>query len=348
MNRSKTGGATMSFPKAFAERSKVTIAVIGLLTMTVLFLVTFNADAMPVIGGGAKYQAQFAESGGLRSGNEVRVAGVKVGKVTDVSLKRDVVVVTFRAKGIEMKDQTSAAIKVKTALGQKYLSLAPAGTGTLDGPIPIARTTTPYDVNAAFSDLSTNLGEIDQAQVEKSLAVLSETFKDTPDSVRTSVKGLTDLSRTISTRDEKLAGLLKATREVSGTLKDRNAEFAALINDGSALLGELESRRRAVHALLEGTARLGTQVEGLVADNTKQLKPALDQLDKVARILQDNQGHLEDAIKRVGPYYRVLASATGNGRWLDTYVCGLYDDQAAPLLDSDATRNCSPKKGGGR
>lgn len=339
---------SIKYPIAFAERNKVSVAVVGLLVMATLFFVTFNADAMPIIGGGQKYQAQFSESGGLKPGNEVRVAGVKVGKVSDVSLKGDTVTVTFRAKGVDLKDQTSAAVKVKTTLGQKFLALDPVGTGKLKGAIPKSRTTTPYDVNAAFSDLATNVGEIDQAKVEESLAVLSDTFKDTPDSVRKSVKGLTDLSRTISSRDEELAVLFKATREVSGTLKDRNNEFSALINDGSSLLDELERRRDVVHALLDGTARLGTQIKGLVKDNEKQLKPALDRLDEVARILQDNQDNLEAALKRMGPYYRTFASATGNGHWIDAYVCGLFDDQAAPLLDSDAERNCAPKKGGGR
>jgi len=339
---------TVKYPKAFAERNKVTIAVVGLVAMASLFFVTFNADAMPVIGGGQKYQAQFAESGGLKSGNEVRVAGVKVGKVTDISLKGDTVTVTFRAKGVDLKDQTTASVKVKTTLGQKYLALDPVGTTELKGAIPKSRTTTPYDVNAAFSDLASNLGEIDQAKVEQSLAVLGDTFKDTPASVRKSVEGLTALSRTISSRDEQLADLFKATREISGTLKDRNQEFDNLINDGSSLLTELKQRRKTVHALLDGTARLGTELKGLVKDNEKQLKPALDRLDEVARILQNNQDNLEAAIKRMGPYYRTLASATGNGHWIDAYVCGLYDDQGAPLLANDVERNCAPKKGGGR
>ncbi len=336
------------YPTAFVERNRVTTAVVGLITLATLFFVTFNADAMPIIGGGDKFQAQFAESGGLREGNEVRVAGVKVGKVSSITLDGDTVTVTFRAKGVELKDQTSAAVKVKTTLGQKFLALDPVGTKKLDGPIPKSRTTTPYDVNAAFSDLSDNLEEIDQEKVEESLAVLGDTFKDTPDSVRDSVKGLTDLSRTISSRDEELAELLAATRDISGTLKDRNAEFAALITDGSSLLEELDNRRETVQAMLSGTARLGTELKGLVKDNEKQLRPALAKLDKVAKILQNNQDNLEAAVKRMGPYYRMLASATGNGNWIDAYVCGLFDDQGAPLLENDAERNCTPSKGGGR
>jgi len=335
------------FPTAFAERNKILTATIGLVVMTVLFLVAFNADAMPVIGGGQKYQAEFAEAGGLKAGNEVRVAGVKVGKVTDIELDGATVVVTFRAKGVRLGDQTTAAVKVKTTLGQKFLSLDPLGRGELDGPIPRAHTTTPYDVNAAFSDLSSTIGEIDTDSMEQSLAVLADAFENTPESVRTTLKGLTDLSKTISSRDDELADLLEATSKVSGTLKNRNAEFARLINDGSDLLGELERRRQSVGKMLAGTASLGTELRGLVKDNEKQLRPALAKLDKVADILQRNQDELDEALEKLGPYYRMLASATGNGHWIDSYVCGLFDDQHHPVLDNDVTRDCAPAKGGG-
>ncbi len=333
---------------AFAERNKVGVALVGLLALTLIFLGTFNADSLPVVGGGKTYSAQFAEAGGLRSGNEVRVAGVKVGKVTEVSLDGATVVVRFRAKGVELGDQTTAAVKVKTMLGQKFLSIDPLGRGSLDGPIPQDRTTTPYDVNAAFSDLSSTIDEIDTEKVEQSFTALSEAFENTPDSVRDTVKGLTSLSRTISSRDEELAELLESTTAVTGTLKDRNAELARIINDGSSLLGELEKRRETVHDMLEGTARLGTQLKGLVADNEKALRPALDNLDNVSAILQRNQDNLDSALATIGPYYRVVASAMGNGRWVDSYICGLFDDAGNPILDDDVERTCQPGKGGGR
>lgn len=336
------------YPTAFAERNRVVIAIVGMVVLALLFFLTFNAAALPIVGGGKVYTAQFAEAGGLKEGNEVRVAGVKVGKVTDISLDGAVVSVKFRAKIDTLGDQSTAAVKVKTLLGQKFLAIDPLGTGTLSGPIPMKRTTTPYDVNEAFSDLSDAVGSIDTQQLEASFDALSDAFRNTPDSVRTLVSGLTSLSRTISSRDDELAKLFASTTKVSTTLKDRNAEFAKIITDGSSLLDELEQRRQTVTAMLDGTARLGTQLQGLVKDNEKALKPALAKLDDVSRILQDNQDNLDAALKRLGPYYRVLTSAMGNGKYIDAYVCGLFGDDDRPLLQNDVARNCTPAKGGGR
>jgi phospholipid/cholesterol/gamma-HCH transport system substrate-binding protein len=330
------------FPTAFSERNRVVLALLGLLVMGVLFYGAMNMSSLPVLGAGKEYQALFTEAGGLKPGNEVRVAGVRVGEVTDVRLDGDHVVVSFQAKGVDLHDATTAAIKVKTMLGQKFVAVDPLGTGSLDGAIPLDRTTTPYDVNAAVSDMSTTFGEIDTKQLEESFDALSTAFKNTPESVQQMVGGLTDLSRTISSRDSELDQLLEATDGVTGTLASRNTELASLINDGSDLLGELQSRRDAVHAMFVGTANLGEQLRALVKDNDKTLAPALDKLDRVTAILNDNQKNIDQALAKLGPYYKVLGAATGNGRWVDAYLCGLFDENNDPVLDDDVVRNCHP------
>ncbi|MFW6775915.1 MCE family protein [Nocardioides sp. CPCC 205120] len=338
---------TRRFPTTFGERNRVVIAVVGSLTLVLLFLLTFNASALPVIGNGREYTAELAEAGGLKVGNEVRVAGVRVGEVTEVALDEDVVVVTFRAKGVELGDQSRAAVRIKTLLGQKYLAVESAGRGELDEAIPLERTTTPFDVTQAFSELSTTVEEIDTQQLEASFTALADAFRDTPDSLRATVGGLASLSRTISSRDEELAALLEASSDVTGTLASRNAEFTRILDDGELLLTELSARRETVGAMLEATQLLGEQLEGLVADNEATLAPALAELDEVAAILNRNQANLDAALSRLGPYYRVLASATGNGRWVDAYVCGLYTADGRPHLDNDVERTCTPAAGGG-
>lgn len=334
--------------KSFQERNHAVIAVVGLVTMVLAFFAAFNAESLPVIGGGTTYSAYFGEAGGLKAGNQVRIAGVRVGKVTHISLDKDKVKVDFQVKDAWMGDQTTAAIKIKTMLGQKFLALNPGGSAKLDPsqPIPLKRTTTPYDVNAALSDLSTTVTEIDTARMAKGFAVLADTFKNTPKSVRTMVDGLSALSRTVSSRDAQLQALLKNTSDVTGTLASSNADFGRLIDDGDLLLAELAKRRDAVGKMLAGTASLGVQLQGLVKDNEKALAPALAKLDKVSKILSVNQDHLERAVKMLGPYYSMVTSSMGNGAWLDAYVCGLFDANHAPVLKNDVARNCAPAHGG--
>ncbi|MEU7479280.1 MCE family protein [Lentzea sp. NPDC042327] len=307
------------------QRNPIATGAISLTLIALLLLAAFYSDDLPIVGGGTSYAADFSEAAGLVPGNEVRVAGVKVGKVTKVGLNGDRVRVTFKVKDAWVGDRSTAMIRIKTLLGQKFLALDPQGSQPLSpgDPIPKERTLAPYDVNEAFNGLATTVGQIDTKQLADSFTVLSETFKNSPEHVRGALDGLSALSKTISSRDEQLAKLLDNTRQLTGTLADRNAEFEKLIADGNLLLGELRKRREAISAVLGGTRDLARQLSGLVADNQDQLRPALQQLDRVTTILQRNQDNLDRSLALLAPFYRVFANTLGNGRWFDTYICGL-------------------------
>ncbi|HVK21704.1 MAG TPA: MCE family protein [Actinokineospora sp.] len=329
--------------KPFREREPVRVGLIGGLIMLVVGALTFFWGDLPLVGGGTTYTAQFREAAGLRPNDEVRVAGVKVGAVTDVELSGNIVLISFRVSGIRIGDQTVAAIKIKTLLGQKNLNLDSRGGNEQnpDEPIPVSRTVTPYDVTDAFGDLAKTAGEIDTGQLAESFKTLSQTFDSaTPEEVRSALDGLSALSTTISSRDEELKKLLTGTGTFTKTIADRNDQFEALIKDGGVLLEAISSRKESVSALLSGTRNLAQQLAGLVAENEAQLGPALEQLDRVSEVLQRNQQNLDKALRLAGPFYRLVGNAVGNGPWIDTYICGLVPA---------AGGGCVPAKtGGGR
>src|SRR4029453_5191859 len=190
------GSATV---KTFRERNPVTAGVVGLTVIGLLMLAVFKAQALPLIGGGTRYSAQFTEAAGLKPNDEVRVAGVRVGQVEKVELDGDHVKVTFRVqdvRGVRLGDETRAETKIKTLLGAKFLMLIPEGSGRLKAgtEIPLDRTVSPYDVIDAFSDLATPTERIDTAQLAKAFDTLSATFRNTPEEVQASLTGLSRLS----------------------------------------------------------------------------------------------------------------------------------------------------------
>src|SRR6266542_2997254 len=171
---------------SFRERNPLVIAAVGLGVIALLLLAAFNVDDLPLIGGGDGYRAAFSEAGGLRQNDEVRVAGVKVGKVTGVKLDGDHVRVDFRVEhGTKLGDETGAMVKIKTVLGQKYLALLPKGPELLrpGTEIPLDRTVSAYDVVQAFSDLTTTTEQIDTAQLAVALNTIAGEFKDSPHAV---------------------------------------------------------------------------------------------------------------------------------------------------------------------
>lgn len=328
--------------KPFRERSPFTIGLVGLLLLAALVYGAFNAGDLPLIGRGTTYAAQFSEAGGLRQGDEVRVAGVRVGEVESVELAGDRVRVEFDVDdGVRLGSRTGASIRIKTLLGRKFLSLEPAGSGRLDPErdIPLSRTVAPYDVVEAFSELTTTTEEIDTERLAKALDTLSTTFADTPDDVRASLSGLSRLSRTIADRDQQIRRLLERTNTVSRVLSDRDEQIVKLLRDGDLLLKEIRARRELIHRLLVTTQELSRQLTGLVRDNRAQLEPTLERLGSVVALLRKNQESLDRSIELLAPFLRVFTNTLGTGPWFDTYIPNLVPLPVEPRL---------PETGGGR
>jgi len=312
-------------------RNPVATAVIGLLAIVLVVVLAFNGPA--IFGGGTTYRAEFTEAAGLQSGDMVTVAGVEAGRVDDVELAGDRVLVSFTVTDAWVGDRTSAAIEIRTLLGAKMLALDPQGTEELDPdrPIPLSRTSSPFDVVEAFNGLSGTIDQLDTAQLAQSLDTLAETFRDTPPEVRGALDGLSRLSTTIASRDEEIRRLLAGTHQLTGVLADRNAEVEKLLQDGNLLLAELQRRREAIGRLLDGTIALSEQLQGLVADNREQLRPTLERLDQVAALLQRNREALGTGIRDLAVFVRLFANATGNGEWFDNYVCALLPPTFGPI-----------------
>jgi phospholipid/cholesterol/gamma-HCH transport system substrate-binding protein len=307
----------------------VLTGAIGLAILAGLVLAAFNIDNLPLIGGGTGYAAAFRDASGLAPGNEVRVAGVKVGKVTGIALAHDgpqpYVRVDFRVNGVTLGTATLATIRIKTVLGQKYLALAPAGDAPLpDGAqIPLDHTASPLDVVDAVNGLADTLQEIDTKQLAQAFTVLSQAFTDTPADVRTSLDGLSRLTQSVAERDDQLRSLLAHARAVTGVLASNDEALRELVTNGNLLLNEVIARRDAIHDLLVTSTQLATQISGLVADNRARLGPALAHLRDVLAILQRNRTNLDQTVAKMAPFIDAFTNVLGNGRWFDSYLAGL-------------------------
>jgi phospholipid/cholesterol/gamma-HCH transport system substrate-binding protein len=311
----------MSVP--FRERNPVIVGAVSLAVIAAFVLAAFRAEDLPLIGGGDTYYAAFSEAAGLKANDEVRIAGVRVGKVKAVDLAGDHVRVQFLVdSGVDFGRQTGAEIKVKTLLGAMYLSLEPSGEGQLpeDAEIPVSRTTSPYDVVDAFSGLASTSERIDTDQLAKALNTMAALTENTPEEFRAALRGMSQLSANIAARDEQLNTLLTNMRKVSGVLGDRRGDLVTLMRDGDKLFRALAARRESVHNLLTATSQLSIELTKLVKSTRADLKPALNHLDSVVDVLRKNQDNLDNSLRLMAPFYRVFANTLGNGPWFDTYI----------------------------
>ena len=307
----------------FRERNPVVVGAISLVVLALVMVAALRADDLPVIGGGDTYHAMFTEAGGLKVDDEVRIAGVRVGKVDEIELADDRVRVSFKVDAAaDFGDDTRAAIKVKTILGAMFLALEPAGGGQLeeDATIPAERTTSPFDVVEAFEGLASTSERIDTDQLADSLTTLADLTRNTPEEFRGALSGLSRLSANVAEKDEQLNSLLTNLERVSKVLDARDEDIIELMQDSDVLFRALVARREAVHDLLVSSTTLSRELTALIRQSRADLAPALAHLENVVAVLNKNEDNIDASLRLMAPFYRVFANTLGTGPWFDTWI----------------------------
>jgi phospholipid/cholesterol/gamma-HCH transport system substrate-binding protein len=284
-----------------------------------------------------RYQALFAEAGGLAEGNDVTRSGVKVGTVSDVALQGSVVRVTFTVKAtVKLGSETAAHIRTGSLLGQRVVTLESAGSGTLNprDVIPVSRTSSPYSLTEAVGDLVTNAAATNTDTLNQSLDTLSATIDQIAPQLGSTFDGLTRLSRSINSRNQTFRDLFKHAADVTEILSRRSQQVNTLILDADDLLAMLVERRRAIVDLLANTSAVAQQLSGLVADNEKDLAPTLEKLNSVTAMLEKNRDNIGKALPGLAKFQVTQAETVSNGFYYTAYVPNLFSPQILqPFLD---------------
>ncbi|MEE6140130.1 MCE family protein [Mycobacterium sp. 050128] len=322
--------------REMTERGPIKVGVIGTLVTATLVVGVLNYNKLPFINGTHDYSAYFGDAAGLRPDSAVEVAGLRVGKVSSIDLDGDQVLVKFHIDGdVQVGDRSEAAIKTKTVLGAKFVEVTPRGGGHQSIPIPIGRTTSPYQLADALGDLSTTVNGLNTNELSASLATLAQTFSETPPDVRAAVQGASRFADTIAQRDEQVRSLLSHASKVSRVLSERSDQIVNLVGDTNALLAALRSQSNALDTIAGNISAVSRQVHDFVAENRQTFKPALDKLNGVLKILEHRKASLQDAIKRLNTYSMTLGESISSGPFFKGYVSNILPGQfLQPFIDA--------------
>lgn len=311
--------------------------VIGVVLIALIITVGLQPQRLLTLATAVRHQALFTEAGGLTPGNSVKVSGVTVGTVSDVSLDRGRALVTFMVDGrVRLGAESTAHIRTGTLLGQRVLTLESVGGGSLRSAdvIPVSRTGSPFSLTDALGEFAGNTRDTDTAALNQSLDTLSTTIDRLAPQLGPTFDGLSRISRALNDRNESLSGLLSAASNVTGVLAERSQQVNTLILNANELLGVLEARRYAIVQLLANTSALSVQLSGLVADNEAELAPALDKLNAVTAMLQRNNDNIGKAMAGLAKFQLTQAEAVNNGFYYNAFVANLSPAQLLqPFLD---------------
>ncbi|WP_099023844.1 MCE family protein [Mycolicibacterium palauense] len=314
--------------KSFAERNPAVLGAVGAGLVSVVVIGALQYQNLPLVNQNHSYTAYFADAGGLFTGAGVEVSGYPAGKVSSIVLDGAQVLVTFTVDDdIHLGRSTEAAIKTKSLLGTKVLDVTPRGGGALTGTIPLSRTTSPYQLPDALGDLADTISGLDTDQLSQSLAVVSQTFADTPEALRGAVDGVARFADTLNRRDARLRTLLDNAARATTVLAGRSDAIVRLVHDTNALLAQLKSQSDAVDRIWDHLTALSDRLAEFIDDNRAQLRPALDKLNGVLTIVDGHRDQLKESVKLLNSYAMSLGESLSSGPFFKAYVSNLLPGQ---------------------
>ncbi|MEZ0365197.1 MCE family protein [Mycobacterium sp. pUA109] len=292
---------------------------VGTVTVAVLAVVITAIVGIGKLSlGHREYRAEFAQAAQVSSGDQVTVAGIEVGTVTDVALTGNHVTVEFTVRnGVRVGNQSRAAIKLTTLLGRRYLELSPAGDGELPSrTIALAHTSVPYNLQDTLADATTTFEQVDADRVAASLSELSDGLTGVPEALPQALQNVKSLAAVVASRRDQIGSLLKNVDTITRVIRDQKADLGALVTQGRDLLQTVTSRQTAVHRLFAATTAL-VDTLGTIVDDEPAFNELVANLQQFAQMAARHDALVRDTLQVMPVTFRNLANASGSGTALD-------------------------------
>jgi phospholipid/cholesterol/gamma-HCH transport system substrate-binding protein len=294
--------------------------------LTVFLFFTFGQYRTGSTNG---YSAVFTDASRLKSGDTVRVAGIRVGTVKDVSLQADrKVLVGFDAdRDIKLTNGTKAAIRYLNLTGDRFLDLVdgPGSTNLLPpgSQIPVDRTEPALDLDLLLSGLKPVIQGLNPQDVNALSQSLVQVFQGQEGNLDSLLAKTSSFTTTLADDNQTIEALIENLNSVLGTISKDGDKFAGAIERLEKLISGLTQDRdpiaTAISSLDNGTA----SIADLLTEARPPLAGSVDQLSRLAPNLEGGKGHLDGALQRAPGNYRKLARIGAYGAFVQYYICEL-------------------------
>lgn len=275
----------------------------------------------------ASYSAVFTNVSGLKGGNFVRIAGVEVGKVKDLTLHKDgTVTVDFAIdKALTLTEGTRAAVRYENLIGDRYLSLdeGPGSVRKLQPgqSIPLQRTSPALDVDALIGGFRPLFRALDPDQVNALSGELLKVFQGQGGTISSVLAQTSALTTTLAGRDQLIGQVITNLNTVLGTFAKRDEQFAEGLDKLSELVAGLAERKSDIET---GTAYINAaagSVADLLTTAREPIKEAVTQTDRFSAQIMADRDYVDDLVKTLPDAYQVLARNGLYGDYFGFYLC---------------------------
>jgi virulence factor Mce-like protein len=297
--------------------------------------------------------ATFDDVTGLLIDDNVKVAGVVVGKVTSVDVEKGRAVVTFAVKNsVKVPSDSTAAIRWRNLIGQRYIYLYPgdAATTLQDGDV-VQRTKSVVDLGELFNRLGPIVAAIDPHQVNQFLDSFTKALDGREDTVSKALDDLAVLTKGLGERDAAIGRMVDNLAIVTGTLATRDAQIRSTLDNLTALSKEFSSNTGVLDAAITELGEFSHDLAFLLDDNRGEIDRLLSRVADITDVVGSRLGKLDVTLANLDQTARSIYLAGATGEFLNqTILCAAIsepDDERCDLpivkeMEASASAQATP------
>ncbi|WUI01115.1 MCE family protein [Spirillospora sp. NBC_00431] len=319
--------------KSLRDANHRVVAIVTLAALAAGCVFAFAVGRLHLFDRGYTMTGEFSDAAGLKKGQDVRVAGVRSGRVTSVEpdFRHGRIIVGWHVDaGIDLGPETRAEIQTTTLLGGRYLRLSGpvAEPYMADVPehrrrIPLSRTSVPFTVPDALEGAQNIVGRLDQKSIDRLLTEVNKIRSPGAAKLNRVLVNIQDLSRMLNDSYPEIEKLIENSKTITGTLAGKDERLREIIGSSQVLLRTLVRHRDELAATIGQGNRIVRTLSNVISKNQRELNTLLDNLHLLTTRLAPNMDALNTGFSLLGPTFAQLAVLRGNGPWVEGVLTGL-------------------------
>ncbi|HEY9413712.1 MAG TPA: MlaD family protein [Pseudonocardia sp.] len=318
-----TGSGVARNVNAGGQLVKLAIfAAIALLLMWILGSTLLNATNAPT----RSYVAEFTDVTGLHEGDNVRVAGVRVGRVEDVELAATHADVTISVRSDQpVFENTRVLIRYQNLVGVRYVALVPG-----DGParplaegahIPASRTEPSFDLSALFNGFAPLFAVLQPAELNQLAGNLVQVLQGSGPEISPLLRQVATLTNTIADRDQVIGSVIDNLNAVLDQLATKGPQTDELITQGRRLVDGLNANTGPFFTALDKVRTFSGDAQDLLDDVRPDLRDTIRRGADAADVFNGQRDELKQVLTGAPPALAGLDRAMQYGSWVNFYLC---------------------------
>ncbi|MGV9675362.1 MCE family protein [Nocardia sp. NPDC003482] len=306
--------------------TKLLIFVVVTLFVTTLLALTIANYS----GGGKQFKARFADATSLNPGDEVRVAGVRVGKVNKVAVAdRSQAEVTFELNDRDwLPASTIATIRYRNLVGQRYIALE-QGSGqqgrklNAGGTIPLDHTRSALNLTTLFNGFRPLFQTLSAEDVNKLSYEIIQVFQGESGTITDLVRNTASLTNKIADKDAVIGEIVKNLNAILDAVNSRDGQLNDLIVNTESLVSGLNAERGTIGSAVQSLGNLASATSDLLVPTRPTLQGSIAGLNQLTGELSSRRDDIDQALTNLPIKMEKLARAGSYGSWFQFYLCGI-------------------------